>query len=107
MKIIKKILLLLSVILLLIIIINYPKLNIISGYAAKSTSSSIFVANRSVALTNATDNNFSPINLANTTVSRENNFAFASTLGMLPRKAVYRNGLGSVLITKGVKSNST
>ena len=105
MKIIKKILLLLSVTLLLIIIINYPKLNIISGYAAKSTSSSIFVANRSVALTNATDNNFSPINLANTAVSRENNFALASTLGMLPRKAVYRNGLGSVLITKGYDAN--
>ena len=105
MKIIKKILLLLSVTLLLIIIINYPKLNIISGYAAKSTSSSVFVANRTVAFTNATDNNFSPINLASTAVSRENNFALASTLGMLPRKAVYRNGLGSVLITKGYDAN--
>jgi len=101
MKTTKRILLLLSVILLLVIIINYPKLNIISGYAAKNTSSSIFVANRTAAFTDATDNNFSPINLASTAVSLEDNFASASTLGLLTRKAVYRNGLGSVLITKG------
>ena len=101
MKITKRILLLLSATLLLVIIINYPKLNIISGYAAKNTSSSIFVANRTAAFTDATDNNFSPINLASTAVSLENNSASASTLGLLTRKAVYRNGLGSVLITKG------
>ena len=105
MKITKRILLLLSVTLLLIIIINYPKLNIISGYAAKNTSSSVFVANRTVAFTDATDNNFSPINLASTAISLENNFASASTLGLLTRKAVYRNGLGSVLITKGYDTN--
>ncbi len=105
MKITKRILLLLSVTLLLIIIINYPKLNIISGYAAKNTSSSVFVANRTVAFTEATDNNFSPINLASTAISLENNFASASTLGLLTRKAVYRNGLGSVLITKGYDAN--
>ena len=105
MKITKRILLLLSVTLLLIIIINYPKLNIISGYAAKNTSSSVFVANRTVAFTDATDNNFSPINLASTAISLENNFASASTLGLLTRKAVYRNGLGSVLITKGYDAN--
>jgi CubicO group peptidase (beta-lactamase class C family) len=105
MKITKRILLLLSVIPLFIIIINYPKLNIISGYAAKNTSSSVFVANRTVAFTDATDNNFSPINLASTAISFENNFASASTLGLLTRKAVYRNGLGSVLITKGYDAN--
>lgn len=105
MKITKRILLLLSVTLLLIIIINYPKLNIISGYTAKNTSSSVFVANRTVAFTEATDNNFSPINLASTAISLENNFASASTLGLLTRKAVYRNGLGSVLITKGYDAN--
>ena len=105
MKITKRILLLLSVTLLLIVIINYPKLNIISGYAAKNTSSSIFVANRTAAFTDVTDNNFSPINLASTAVSLENNSASASTLGLLTRKAVYRNGLGSVLITKGYDAN--
>ena len=105
MKTTKRILLLLSVSLLLVIIINYPKLNIISGYAAKNTSSSVFVANRTVAFTDATDNNFAPINLASTAISLENNFASASTLGLLTRKAVYRNGLGSVLITKGYDAN--
>ena len=63
------------------IIINYPKLNIISGYSAKNTCSSVFLANRSLAFTDATDNNFSPINIASDQTD-------------------LREGLGSVLITK-------
>ena len=51
-------------IMVVIIYINYPKLNILSGYSAKSMASSVFVANRSVELTDSTDNNFSPVNLA-------------------------------------------
>ena len=43
--------------------------------------------------------------MASTAISLENNFASASTLGLLTRKAVYRNGLGSVLITKGYDAN--
>lgn len=82
-------------------VINYPKLNIISGFSAKSTSSSVFLAERSLIFTDSTDNNFSPINLATDKINSEEQHATASTLGLLTRKAVYRKGLGSVLVTKG------
>lgn len=100
MKTLKRILLLIAVALILVVMVNYPKLNIISGFSAKSTSSSVFVANRTLAFTDATDNNFSPINLAADKVNADEKYATASTLGLLTRKAVYREGLGSVLVTK-------
>jgi CubicO group peptidase (beta-lactamase class C family) len=105
MKIVKRILLLIVVTLMLVVVANYPRLNIISGFSAKSTSSSVFVANRTVAFTDTTDNNFSPINLATDKVNFDENYATASTLGLLTRKAVYREGLGSVLITKDFDIN--
>ena len=76
------------------IIINYPKLNIISGYSAKNTCSSVFLADRSLAFTDAADNNFSPINIASDQIDLEEQSATASTLGLLTRKAIYREGLG-------------
>ena len=100
MKIFKRILLLLAVTLIIVVLVNYPKLNILSGYSAKSMSSSVFVAGRTLAFTDSTDNNFSPVNLATDKVDLEEKYATASTLGLLTRKAVYREGLGSVLITK-------
>ena len=100
MKIFKRVLLLTSVTIMTMIMINYPKLNIISGYSAKNTCSSVFLANRSLAFTDATDNNFSPINIASDQIDLEEQSATTSTLGLLTRKAIYREGLGSVLITK-------
>lgn len=100
MKIFKRVLLLISVTIVTMIIINYPRLNVISGYSAKNTCSSVFLANRSLAFTDATDNNFSPINIASDQIDLEEQSATASTLGLLTRKAIYREGLGSVLITK-------
>lgn len=99
MKILKRILLFILVAVTLIVIVNYPRLNIISGFSAKSMSSSVFVAERTLAFTDSTDNNFSPIDLATDKVNLEEKSATASTLGLLTRKAVYREGLGSVLIT--------
>ncbi|WP_405610329.1 serine hydrolase domain-containing protein [Polaribacter sp. Asnod1-A03] len=97
MKAIKRILLLLLIVVLIAIIYNYPKLNMLSGYSAKNMASSVFVADRSLAFTDATDNNFSPVNLASDEVDIENKIATSSAFGLLTRKAVYRKGLGSVL----------
>lgn len=99
MKILKRILLLLAIALIIAVFINYPKLNILSGYSAKSTSSSVFLAQRTLAFTDSTDNNFSPVNLATDKINKEQKFATSSALGLLTRKAVYREGLGSVLVT--------
>ena len=97
MKIFKRILLLVFSMVLLIIIFNYPKLNIIAGYSAKNAASSVFLAERSLAFTDATDNNFSPINLATDKIDFNNKFATSSALGLLTRKAIFREGLGAVL----------
>lgn len=97
MKIFKRVLLLLLIVITVVVISNYPKLNILSGYSAKNTASSVFVANRSLAFTDKTDNNFSPVNLADDKVDLENKIATSSALGLLTRKAIYREGLGTVL----------
>ncbi len=96
MKIVKRFLLLLSVAALLIVMFNYPKLSIIAGYSAKNTASSVFLAERSLAFTDATDNNFSPVNVATDNLGN-NKMAISSVFGLLTRKAIYREGLGAVL----------
>ncbi len=98
MKTLKRILLLLAVLLLAVVFYNYPKLNILAGYSAKYANSSVFIANRTLAFTNKTDLSFTPINLANNKISLEGKTTSSSAFGLLTRKAVYRKGLGSVLI---------
>jgi len=97
MKIVKRISLSILVILLLAVMINYPKLNIIAGYSAKNTASSVFLGNRSLSFTDSTDNSFSPVNLAFNIVNKKMKTASSSVFGLLKRKAMIRNGLGSVL----------
>ena len=98
MKLFKRSLLLIVTLVVIIVIYNYPKLNIIAGYSAKSTASSVFLGDRSFVFTDTTDNNFSPINLASDKIEKEQNTAISSVFGLLTRKAFYREGLGSVLI---------
>ena len=97
MKIFKRIVLLVLVIITIAVVYNYPKLNMIAGYAAKSAASSVYLADRTLAFTNKTDNNFSPINLAESKVNKPEKWASSSVFGLLTRKAFYREGLGTVL----------
>jgi CubicO group peptidase (beta-lactamase class C family) len=97
MKFLKRILLLLLVVILITVIYNYSKLNILAGYSAKNTASSVFVANRTLSFTDSTDNSFSPVNLASDEVDLKTKTAKSSVFGLLTRKAIIREGLGSVL----------
>lgn len=97
MKYLKRILLLLLVVILITVIYNYSKLNILAGYSAKNTASSVFVANRTLEFTDTTDNDFSPVNLASDEVDLKTKTAISSVFGLLTRKAIIRKGLGSVL----------
>ncbi len=97
----KKTFKILGIIILLIVIVvayNYSKLNIISGYSAKNMSSSVFVAHRTPAFTDSTDNGFAPINFARDFVNEQKKYASATVYGLMERTAIYRKGLGSVLI---------
>jgi hypothetical protein len=97
MKNLKRFLLLFLIVIIVTVVYNYPKLNILSGYSAKSTASSIYVADRVLDFTDKTDNNFSPINLADDSINTDEKSATSSAFGILTRKAFYREGLGAVL----------
>jgi CubicO group peptidase (beta-lactamase class C family) len=84
---------------------NYPRLNIISGYSAKNMSSSVFLAGRTTKFTDINDNNFSPISLATEDVDNRNMTTIASVYGLMERKAIYREGLGSILLTDDFDEN--
>lgn len=107
MKLFLRTLLSIFIIVSIIFFFNYSKLNIIAGYAAKNTASSVFLAERDAVFTDTTDTNFSPINLATNTVNREDKTATSSAFGLLTRKAIFREGLGSVLITDDYIETST
>ena len=98
MKFLQKGFLLLATIIVTVFIINFPRLHIIAGYSAKNTASSVFLAERSLAFTDANDTNFSPIYFADDSIDKEEKSATASVFGLLTRKAFYTNGLGSILI---------
>lgn len=98
MKLLKRILILFLVVIGVVVYLNFPKLNIISGYAAKNMASGVFVAHRDTASITQNDNNVPLIKLADTKVDSQNKWATASVYGLMGRKAIYREGLGTVLI---------
>ncbi|MGB5556253.1 MAG: serine hydrolase [Flavobacteriaceae bacterium] len=75
---------------------NYPKLNLISGYAAKNMASTVFIAKRSPESVKDNDNNTPLINLAEVVVSKGS--AMASVFKLGKRSAVCHEGLGCVLV---------
>lgn len=79
---------------------NYPKLNILTGYSAKNTNSSVFLAQRDPDLVDSTDNQFFPVQWAKDWVELTTKTSTAAVWGMMKRKAVYRPGVGSVLLPR-------
>lgn len=78
--------------------VNLPKLNIVAGYSAKMMNSSVFLAQRDLVYTDSVDVNFDLISLADDEINLKNKTSEASVYGLKKRKAIYRDGLGSVLI---------
>ena len=77
---------------------TYPKLNLISGFSAKSIASGHFIDNRSREMIEKGDNDINLIDLAKNTIDESGKFATASVHGLKERKAIYREGLGATLI---------
>ncbi len=96
MTLFKRILFVLAILVIITAVYNYPKLNIISGYASKNMASSVFVAHRSAESIDANDNNVPLIKLAK--VTRNGNGAMATVFGLMQRETICRDGLGCVLI---------
>ncbi len=85
---------------------NFQKLVLISGYSAKSVASGVFVAEMSQELIEAADNGFSPVSLATNSVNHENKQVISNVFGFKSRKAVYREGLGAVVINNDYDENA-
>lgn len=77
---------------------TYPKLDLISGFSAKSIASGHFIDHRSQELIEKGDNDINLIDLAQNTIDESGHFATASVKGLKERKAIYREGLGATLI---------
>ena len=84
---------------------NYPKLNIITGYSAKSTASGMFIAGRTQKSLENRDNNFSPINLATSEVDETTKKVVSTLFGLSEHTAIYREGLGATVITDDFDEN--
>ncbi|MEZ4840367.1 MAG: serine hydrolase [Flavobacteriaceae bacterium] len=97
-KFLKVLGLVLLIALLVVIYLNYPRLNIVSGYSAKNMSTSVFMAGRSFEFTDDTDNNFSPVDIAKDKIDTDKKTASASVYGFVERTAMFRDGVGSVLL---------
>lgn len=78
--------------------VTYPKLDLISGFSAKSMASGHFIDNRTQDIIEQNDNDIPKIDWANNTIDNTEKFATASVYGLKERKAVYREGLGATLI---------
>ncbi|MFE3869613.1 serine hydrolase domain-containing protein [Flavobacterium sp. ZS1P70] len=76
----------------------YPKLDLISGFSAKSIASGHFIDNRSQEMIEKGDNDIDMIDLAKNKIEAMGKFAVASVYGLKERKAIYREGLGATLI---------
>lgn len=100
MKKLKWALALLLVALLVFGYINYPKLNLISGYASKNLASNVFLADRDSYFVTTIDHDMPLINLAKAGVDSKKKSASASVYGLMERTSVFKEGLGSVLTNK-------
>ncbi len=79
-------------------ITTYPKLDLISGFSAKSVASGYFIDHRSLSIIEQGDNDIPLVNKATNTITDSEALATSSILGLKKRTAIYREGLGATLI---------
>ncbi|MGY5355354.1 serine hydrolase domain-containing protein [Wenyingzhuangia sp. IMCC45467] len=100
MKLFKMIGFILLFIVIILVFLNAPKLKLISGFTAKNLASSYYLAKRSVDITNKTDNHSPLTRLATSNINEKDNAAISTVFGFAKEKAVYRHGIGAVLVNK-------
>ncbi|HSI71018.1 MAG TPA: serine hydrolase [Gillisia sp.] len=83
--------------------IYYPRLNIITGFAAKNVCSAVFEAERDLVSIEEGDNDFAPVSLANNEVDLERKLATSSVFGLKKRTAIYREGAGCTLLPEDLE----
>ena len=81
-----------------IVLVNYPRLNIITGFSAKSVCSCTFEAGRDLQSIEDGDNDIDNVNYAKNVINKEEKSVTSTVFGLKERKAVYKEGIGCVLI---------
>jgi CubicO group peptidase (beta-lactamase class C family) len=76
----------------------WPRVPIITAFAAKGMCSSVFLAEKNPDRVAAEDLSFFPISLARCKIDYSEKSVTARVLGLAERKAVYREGLGAVIV---------
>ena len=98
-KLLKRLLWLLLIALIIVLTwFAWPRLPIITAFAAKGMCSSVFLADKSPERVAAEDLSFFPISLAKCKIDYEEKSVTAKVLGLAKRKVVFREGLGSVIV---------
>lgn len=75
----------------------YPKLEIVAGYNAKVLCSCVFVSGLDQATAESVELNFTILGIASNRVDTDAKKVYSNVLGMFPKVAVFREGLGCVL----------
>jgi CubicO group peptidase (beta-lactamase class C family) len=88
----------LLIIVITVLISNYSRLNIITGFAAKSVCSCTFEADRDLNSIEAGDNDINPVFYAKNVINRSEKSVSSTVFGLKKRKAVFKEGEGCVLI---------
>jgi len=76
----------------------WPRLPIITAFAAKGMCSSVFLAEKSPERIEAEDLSFFPINVATNEVNYDEKSVTSAVFGLAKRKAIFRKGLGAVIV---------
>ena len=107
MKTLKFFLFPLLIIVISIVIYNYPRLNIITGFAAKSVCSCTFEAGRNQQSIEAGDNDINPVYLAKNEINFEEKSVTSTVFGLKKRIAIYKSGIGCVLVPEDLEQNTS
>ncbi|HEX5742412.1 MAG TPA: serine hydrolase, partial [Flavobacteriaceae bacterium] len=84
----------------------YPKLDIVTGFAAKSVCSCTFEDQRKLSVIEAEDNNIDPVYLAKNVINFEDKSVTSTFFGLKKRKAIYKVGIGCILLPEDIRVNS-
>ena len=90
-----------------VVMINYPRLDIITGFASKNVASGIFIAGRTQESVELGDNGFSPVNLSSNKVNMKEKSVTTRVFGLKKRKAIFVDGLGAILVNKNYKQGTS
>ncbi|SFS43072.1 serine hydrolase domain-containing protein [Lutibacter maritimus] len=102
-KIVKFGILPIVIILIAVVVFNYPRLNIITGFAAKSVCSCTFEAGRDLKSIEEGDNDINPVYYAKNEINFEEKSVSSTVFGLKKRKAIYKDGIGCVLVPENLE----